>query len=106
MLHFPDIGQSPVCLSRAPWPFFNTRQLKRAGPGFPGTALCSSIDQRISIGLNTLSVAPTNSDCGRINRLFDTCSMTWALYPTDRETANVGVNMSPGSPTAARTAAE
>ena len=54
---------------------------------------------------NFLSVGPTNSDCGRMRRLFATCSSTCAVQPTTRDTANVGVNMSPGSPTAESTAA-
>jgi hypothetical protein len=64
------------------------------------------MDQRCSMATNFLSVGPTNSDCGRIRRLFDTCSSTCAVHPVTRETAKVGVNMSPGKPTAESTAAE
>src|SRR5215208_7403712 len=62
--------------------------------------------QRCSMATNFLSVGPTNSDCGRIRRLFATCSNTCAVQPVTRETAKVGVNMSPGRPTAESTAAE
>src|SRR3954451_12654386 len=62
--------------------------------------------QRCSMATNFLSVGPTNSDWGRIRRLFEMCSSTCAGHPVTRETAKVGVNMSPGKPTAESTAAE
>jgi len=82
---------------------------KRNGaPASAGRRAVSDLNdvQRSLIGVKVLSERPTNCDCGRIKRLLETCSSTCALQPTERATAKVGVNMSPGRPTAASTAAE
>ena len=102
----PTSAKQPTDPSH-PLPQPSTRLLAQLGAGglTRGKSLSSSA-YRSPIGTNFLSVRPTNSDCGRMRRLLLTCSSTFALYPTDRATANVGVNMSPGSPTAASTAAE
>ena len=41
--------------------------------------------QRCSMATNFLSIGPTNSDWGRIRRLFDICSSTCAVQPNPRD---------------------
>jgi hypothetical protein len=99
-------GAATVCLEPdgpcgARWPVWSemVRRLRmlRVEPGLQSrrSPYLSSIRTH---GCGTLG--PVYSARGRISRLFDNCSSTWAVHPAQRLTAKIGVKSAIGTPSA------
>ena len=73
--------------------------------GYPGGTRAGILDEwalciypRCSIGTYSVFLGPTYSARGRISRLLEYCSSTWAVQPEARLQAKIGVSISMGMP--------